>query len=79
VPIEVRLQSPDRQYELGVSATAQRNPEAQSLDGLTERNARARTARPAAGDRAYLVRVLLDNNLMKEMAFVVELGASEPS
>lgn len=79
VPIDVRVVAPDQQYEIGLSTTAQRNPAAKPIDGLTTATLTVGLLAPLPTSGRYIVRILLAGEPVKELPFIVELGVPGPA
>jgi hypothetical protein len=79
VPFEVKVQSPDNQYEIGVAGTTSRAPGVQPADGKVNFIAAIGLAVPIQMAGRHLVQILLAGEVVRHLPFVVEITQPEGS
>lgn len=75
--LEVRVSAPNGEYELGMSAAAQRNPDAQPVDGRVNIMMAMGVLAPLPSSGRYSVKVVLNGQPVRELPFIVELAGPE--
>ena len=79
VPFEVKAQSPDNQYEIGVAGTTSHAPGVQPDDGKVNFIAAIGLAVPIQMAGRHLVQILLAGEVVRYLPFVVEIAQPEGS
>lgn len=73
VPFEVKVQSPDNEYEVGVTGATSRARDAQPFEGKVNFNAAIGLAVPIRMGGRYVAQIMLAGEVVRHLAFVVEI------
>lgn len=74
VQIDIKVQSPGGEYELGMSGLAERNANAQPVDGRVNVMLAFGVVVPLSSAGRYVVRVALSGEVVRDLPFVVEMN-----
>jgi Family of unknown function (DUF6941) len=79
VPFEVKAQSPDNHYQIGVAGTTRRVPDVQPSDGKINFIAAIGLVVPIQMAGRYLVQIVLAGEVVRSLPFAVEFAPPEGS